>query len=432
MSGSSEAAAGQRACVIGGGIIGVCCALALLRRGFDVTLIDKDAPGRAASFGNSASIGLGSVPPLGMPGMLRDLPRMLRDPLHPLVISWRHLPETLPWLLRFRRTLAPERVEALARARADLLSHAGVAYDSLLAEIGRPELIRSTGLIFAYESQVAFAGARAGMALRRRHGIEAQELDGPALRALEPALSERAVCGVHFPIVRTVTEPLALTEAIVDAVRARGGRVLRETVRGFDIGPTGVRQAITDAARHDCDLVVVAAGAWSRALVALLGERVTLIAERGYHVMVKDAPHLPAIPVVSGDRNVSIVALTTGLRMTTGAELTAIDAPPDHAHALRIFQTAAGLIRGLAVNVSSEWMGARPSTPDSLPVIGRSPRHRNVLYAFGHGHLGLTFGAVTGAIVGTLARGEAPNIDIAPYRPDRAFDGSHLAPLRAA
>jgi D-amino-acid dehydrogenase len=422
----------QRAFVLGGGIIGACCAFALVRRGYDVTLIEKDAPGYAASFGNSASIGLASVPPLGTPGMLRDLPRMLLDPLHPLVIRWRHLPQTLPWLLRFRRTLTPDRVEAIAGARAALLSQAATAYDGLLTELGRPDLIRHTGLIFAYESREAFAGSRGGIALRRRHGIEAHELDGPALRDLEPALSNRVVCGVHYPIVQTVINPLALTEAVVDAVRARGGRVLGETVRGFELGSAGVKQIVTDAGRHDCDLVVVAAGAWSRALVALLGEAVMLVAERGYHIMIHSAPNMPAIPVFSGDRNVSIVTLSTGLRLTTMAELTAIDAPPDHARALRIFQGAAGLIRELELNVASKWHGSRPSTSDSLPVIGRSPRHRNVIYAFGHGHLGVTFGAVTGAIVGTLARNERPNFDITPYRPDRRFDGSHLPTRDAA
>src|SRR5580692_8189633 len=196
---SQSASAKQRAFVLGGGIVGACCAFNLLRRGFDVTLIEKGAPGHAASFGNSASIGLASIPGLGTPGMMRDLPRMLMDPMHPLVIRWRHLPETFSWLMKFRRTLAPARLEAIAGARAALLSQAGTAYDSLLAELGRPDLIRHTGLIFAYESRDAFVASRGGIALRRRYGIEARELDGPALREMEPALSKRVVCGVHYP-----------------------------------------------------------------------------------------------------------------------------------------------------------------------------------------------------------------------------------------
>jgi D-amino-acid dehydrogenase len=416
----------SKAVVIGGGIIGACCAYTLMRRGFDVSLIEKDTPGHAASFGNSASIGLASVPPLGMPGMLKNVPRMLLDPMHPLVVRWRHLPTALPWLLRFTRSMAPARVEAITSARAALLEHAGTAYESLLAEIGRPELIHGGGLIFAYETAAAAAAARSGIALRRRHGIEAREMTGDELRELEPALSERAAGGVYYPIVQTVTYPLALTEAVLDAFRAGGGRVLREEVRGLETGPQGVARVVTDAGAHPSDLVVVAAGAWSRFLVAMLGESVSLIAERGYHIMMSDPACAPVIPIVSGDRNVSIVTLSKGLRMTTMAEFAAIDAPPDHARALRVFEGAAGLIRGLKLNVASRWMGSRPSTPDSLPVIGRSRRHRNVLYAFGHGHLGLTFGAVTAAIIGNLARDETPNLDITPYRPDRRFDGSHL------
>ena len=156
--------------------------------------------------------------------------------------------------------------------------------------------------------------------------------------------------------------------------------------------------------------------------------RVSLIAERGYHVMLPEPTLSPRVPLVSGEHNVSIVTMATGLRMTTLAEFTAIDAPPDHARALGLFQRAAPLVRGIDLGrIESRWVGSRPSTPDSLPVIGRSPNARNVIYAFGHGHLGLTFGAVTGGLVAQLAAGEQPNIDISPYRPDRAFDGSHLA-----
>lgn len=416
----------ERAFVLGGGIVGACCALALVRRGFDVTLVEKDRPGYGATFGNSASIGLASVPPLGMPGMMRDVPKMLLDPMHPLVIRLGFLGRSLPWLMRFRAALTPARVEAIAGARAALLTRAGTEYESLLAEIGRSDLISTTGLIQAYQSEAAFRNAKGGFDLRRRHGIEVIDMKGPALRELEPALSDSVVAGAYFPIVQTVVNPLHLTEAIVDTFRQRGGKLLTETVRGFETGPNGVSHIVTDAGRHESDLVVVSAGAWSRDLVALLGEAVNLIPERGYHIMIEDAPHLPKVSVVSGDHNVSVVTLNTGLRMTTMAELTAIDAPPDHPRAERIFRAAAGVLRGLQVHIASRWVGSRPSTPDSLPVIGRSSRHPNVIFAFGHGHLGVTFGAVTGTIVGTLAREETPNLDIAPYRADRRFDGSHL------
>jgi D-amino-acid dehydrogenase len=359
--------------------------------------------------------------------MLRDVPKMLLDPLHPLVVRLGYLPKSLPWLWRFKHALAPSRAEAIAGARAALLSRAGTEYESLLAEIGRPDLIRSNGLAQVYQSEASFRGAQGGIAMRRRHGIEVRVLSGDELRAMEPALSDKVVAGAYFPAVQTVVNPVLLAEAIVASFRERGGRLLTETVKGFETGPAGVSKVVTDAGAHDVDLVVVSAGAWSRDLVALLGEKVSVTAERGYHVMIEDAAHLPEISLVSGDHNVSIVTLNTGLRFTTMAEFTAIDAPPDHPRAQRIFEAAAGVIRDLTLKVGSRWVGSRPSTPDSLPVIGRSPKHRNVIYAFGHGHLGVTFGAVTGAIVGTLARDEVPNMDISAYRPDRGFDGSHLA-----
>jgi D-amino-acid dehydrogenase len=409
------------AVVIGGGIIGACCAYALLDRGFAVTLIEKDAPGRAASFGNSGSIGLASVPPLGMPGMLKDTPRMLLDPHHPLVVRWSHLPTALPWLLKFARNLSPARVAAISRGRAALLAQAGTAYDVLLAQIGRPELLHGGGLVFAYESEAGLRGDRAGIELRRRHGIEVREMTGAELRELEPAISERAVCGTYFPIVRTALDPLDVTEAIVGAFIARGGRLLHEEVRAFEMGAGGVEQVATNVARHPAGLVVLAAGAWSRALAEMLGERFPLIAERGYHIMIADPPFAPAIPVVSGEWHVNMTTMTTGLRLSTMAEFAAIDAAPNHARVLKVCEGAARLIRGLELKVASRWVGSRPSTPDSLPVIGRSTRQRNVIHAFGHGHLGLTFGPITGAIVAALARDEAPPLDIAPYRPDRSF-----------
>ncbi len=412
--------------VVGAGIVGVCCAYALQRAGFTVTLIEKDEPGRAAAYGNSGSIGLSSSPPLGTPGMLKDVPRMLLDPMHALVIRWRHLPRALPWLLKLARTLKPEKIEAIAKARAMLLGHAGQSYDDLLAEIGRPEIIYQAGLLFAYETDKAFAGAQYGVELRRRTGIEVRTVGAAAMRDMEPALSDKARHGLFLPNVRTTTHPLRLTEAILAAFRTGGGRLVKETVVGFEREGSTVTAVTTDRGRHPCDLAVLSAGAWSRDLVKLLGDSTPLESERGYHIMIDGARHLPRIPVVSGDHNVSITAMEGSLRMTTMAEFAAIDAPPDHDRALRIFRGAAGLIRDLDLQVASRWVGSRPSTPDSLPVIGRSPRAHNVLYAFGHGHLGVTFGAITGRLIAQMARDQRPNIDVSLFRPDRDFTADHL------
>jgi D-amino-acid dehydrogenase len=417
---------GRHVAVIGAGIVGACCAYALRRAGFEVTLIERDQPGHGASFGNAGSIGTASVPPLGLPGMLRQVPAMLRDPLHPLAIRWRDLPRVLPWFRRFVRALDPARVEAIADARAALLAHAADAYEGLLDEIGQAHLIQSSGLITVWESEAAMAASRSTIEMRRARGIAMEEMSGERLRELEPALSERVRCGIWFPDVRATVSPLRLTEAIIEAFRARGGRLLAGEVVSFEIGPEGPRRVVMRDGGLDCDLVVVAAGVWSRDLVRLLGLDVALAAERGYHVMITEPKVALRIPLMSGDRNIAITPMEHGLRMTTMAEFATPEAPPDHPRAERILKAAAGIVRGLEFNVASRWVGPRPSTPDSLPVIGRCPRFANVFHAYGHGHLGLTFGAITGRLIAQLARGDLPNIDLAPYRPDRDYGGGHL------
>ena len=420
--------AAPRVHVIGGGIVGACCAWWLQREGCEVTLIEKDAPGDGASLGNSGSIGLASVPPLHMPGLVAKVPRMLLDPMHALTVRWRYVPKAIPWFIRFAMNTRKASVEAIADARAALLAQAGDAFDTLLGEIGRTELIQPTGLIQAFESETGVARSQYALDLRRKRGVRVVEMTGDQLREMEPALSDAIKGGVWYPDVRQCVNPQRMTKVIAEAFVAAGGTLLNEQVKGFDIGPEGPRRIITDRGLHDCGTVVLAAGARSRSLARELGCDVPLEAERGYHVMVANPGVKLTIPIAASERNVSLAPLEHGLRLTTTSEFAGIDAPPSHDRALRIIRGARGILRDFNLEVTSEWMGARPSTPDSLPVIGRSPRFNNVILAFGHGHLGVTFGAVTGRLVSQLARGATPNFDITAYRPDRDYLGGHLPP----
>ena len=417
---------GRRAVVIGGGIVGACVAHALRREGFDVVLVEKDEPGRAASLGNSGSIGLSSVTPLGVPGMIRKAPRMFLDPMHPLAVRLAHLPKAIPWFRKFAAATKEERVRRIAGARAALLREAGTAYDRLLDRIGQPGLIYNKGLMFVYETPDGPRRNAFDVGLRRANGIRAEELDGDGARAREPALSDRIRSAVFYPDVRTTVHPGRLTEAILGDAEAMGVRVLRDEVRGFSVAGGRVTAVETGGGRLPADLVVIAAGAWSRTLVRHLGHDVQLAAERGYNITIRKPGVDLGMPVVAGDRFVAIVPMEGAIRMTTGSEFAAIDARPDHAKALRIFEAAAPTLRDFRVSVDDRWMGSRPSTPDSLPVIGPVPGVANALCAFGHGHLGITFAAVTGEIVADLASGRRPALDIAAYRADRRFDGSHL------
>jgi len=425
-------AARRRVHVIGAGIVGVSCAWWLLRAGFEVTLIEARAPGAGASAGNAGSIGLASIPPLGMPGTLRKVPQMLRDPTHALTVRWSRLPAALPWFSRFALACRRPRVEAIADARAALLAPAGEALDVMLEEAGLRSLVQPTGLIHTFQTARSLEGAAYAMDMRRRRGVRLEVLSGDQLREIEPALSKKVAGGVWYPDVRTCVNPLRLTDDLAHAFAARGGRLVIDRVRGFEFGPAGPRRILTVAGGHDCDLVVLAAGAWSGRLARELGCRVALEAEQGYHVMLNDPRTRLRVPLVSSDHHIAITPMEHGLRMSTMSEFAGLDPNPRHARAFRILENATEVVDGLRLDVANRWSGPRPSTPDSLPVIGRSPRFANALFAFGHGHLGLTWASITGRLVAQVASGAPPELGLDPYRPDRWFTGGHLpAPSRA-
>ncbi|HET6467420.1 MAG TPA: FAD-binding oxidoreductase [Geminicoccaceae bacterium] len=417
-------ASDNEATVIGAGAVGVCCALHLLREGFRVRLIDRGGPGEGASSGNAGNLGLASCVPMAMPGVLRRVPGMLFDADSPLKLRWGHLPRALPWFLRFIAAARPARVEAIAAARNSLLARLHEGLDPLVAEAGAEDLIEATGLLMTFESEAAFAGAAYGIDLRRRNGVHLDVLDGNEARQIEPALTPAVVRAIHVPGLAHTVDPLRLVQALAADFERRGGEIVRATVRGFDgIGPDGPRRVLTAerGALEAGHTVVIAAGVWSRPLAAELGTRVPLEAERGYHTMFADPDGVRMrVSVMSGDRYIAVTPMTGGIRATGIAEFAAPDAPPDMANARLVRRHAEALFPGLrAADRVSEWMGPRPSHPDSKPVIGRSPRFPNVLLAFGHDHVGLSLAGITGKLIAELAAGRPPSVDLTPFRPDR-------------
>ncbi|MFN4089702.1 MAG: NAD(P)/FAD-dependent oxidoreductase [Alphaproteobacteria bacterium] len=405
--------------VVGAGIVGVCCALYLRREGYGVTLIDRAEPGSGASLGNAGNLGIASCVPHALPGVLAKVPKMLFDGGSPLRLRWSHLPQSAPWLARFVAAAAPARVEAIADARNSLLSRLYEGYEPLIAMAGAADMIRASGLLFTYESDAAFAAARYGLDLRRNRGVEVRELSGDEARDLEPALSPAVTRAAFFPRVSVTVNPQRLTQVLAECFVRNNGMLLRETVQGFDLGPDGVRGVRTDGGLRSADRYVIAAGVWSRALAKQVGPDLPLAAERGYHAMIPDAAGLMRVPAISGDRYVALTPMEHGLRVSGMAEFAAADAPADWRLIDRLMAQARRVLPGLHGAVGSRWVGSRPSFPDSKPVIGPSPRRPEVLYAFGHDHIGLALAGITGRIVADLVAGRDPGIDLAPFRPDR-------------
>jgi D-amino-acid dehydrogenase len=405
--------------VIGAGMVGVCCGLYLQREGFEVTLIDRDGPGEAASFGNLGSFGIASCVPAAMPGILKKVPGMLMDSEAPLKIRWSYAARALPWFLRFLRQSRRENVEANASARQSLLDKVHEAIDPLVDDAGAKNLMNQAGLLFTFESEAAFQGATYAFDLRRRNGVGFDVLDGNEARQVEPALTPNVVRGIRIPNLTHTFDPLRLVQALSALFERNGGRFERRAVRGFDVGPDGVRAIRTDAGDLPVDNVVLAAGVWSRELAAMLGTKVPLEAERGYHVMFHGTDTKVSSAVLSVDRYLAVTPMLEGIRAGGTAEFAGVDAPPRYEIAQSVRRHAEALFPGVKGESMSEWMGPRPSHPDSKPVIDRSPEHRNVYFAFGHDHLGLTMGGITGKLIAELVTGETPSVDLAPFRADR-------------
>jgi len=416
---SEQAPSPRHVVVIGAGIVGVCSALALLRAGFRVTLVERDAPGQGASFGNGAVIGEAAVVPVATPGLLRKVPGMLLDARGPLALRWSYLPRIAPWLLRFAAASRPKRVEQISIALAALLAGSFAAFDRLLEMADAANMLRRTGWLCVYETEAGLEAYRPMLEVQRRRGVSFDILNRDALREFEPALGPIFARAVYYPDVGYALDSLRLVQVLAEAFGRRGGTLKRAEARGFEIGPDGPRTVLTEAGPVPCDAVVIAAGAWSKRLAAGLGGRPPLDTERGYHVQFAAPGVAPRLPVYSTERGIIATPLEVGLRVGGTVELGGLKAAPNWDRARVLLEQAKRWFPGLRTEGHSRWMGFRPSMPDSLPVIGRSPRFANAIFAFGHGHCGMMMGARTGEIVAALLAGCDPGLDMTPYRADR-------------
>jgi D-amino-acid dehydrogenase len=409
----------MRIAVVGAGIVGVSCALHLQRDGHNVALIDPRAPGTATSFGNAGGIVTGAVVPNSTPALWRDIPRMLFDGDSAVRVRWSYLPRLVPWLVRFLLAGRHSRVATIAEALQPLVSRAYEAHRELIALSGAEELVRPVGWLKVYETEAGFAASRYDRDIMAAHGVRCDVLNADDIRQLEPSLARRYVKGLFQPDSAFVASPYRLVQAHFAQFQRLNGSFTQERVRGL--------QPIDGRVRLDCELgfrdydaVVIAAGAWSRELARQLGDHVLLDTERGYHLNIEPgAAGELRRPVVFPEWGFVLAPMLDGIRLTSGVELAGLNAPPDFSRIRRLLPHAREALPGLSDRITREWLGYRPSTPDSLPVIGPSPHCRAVHYAFGHQHLGLTLGPITGRLIAALLAGREADFSLAPYRPDR-------------
>lgn len=419
MADKSDSGSGPHTTVIGAGVVGVCCGLYLQRYGQRVTIVDPEPPGEGASFGNAGFISPGSCAPVGMPGLAAKVPGMLLDPLGPLFIRWRYLPWIAPWLIRLVAASSPERVEEISQAMRSLYESAVEDFQPLIRDAKAEHLIRRDGRLEVYKNEASLKKADFKYELMRRREVKFTVIGGDELHELEPALSQDYTCAVSIPESVHTTSPLNLTLALFELFRGAGGQFLRERALGFEMSEGRPSKLVTDAGNHELDTVVVAAGAYSRGLARQLGSKVPLDTERGYHMMLTNPGITLNHPISSGDHHFAITPMDDGIRLAGTDEFAGLDAPPNYARADALYASAIKMFPGLKADGAERWMGRRPSMPDSIPIISRSPKHQSVFFAFGHGHLGLTGAAVTGKLIAEMVTGKPHNIGLSPFRVDR-------------
>lgn len=409
----------QHVAVIGAGIVGTCIAIEMRRRGVDVTLMDRGGAGDACSFGNAGILGMQSCVPFALPGIASTIPSMLFDPKSPLALRREGLTRTLPWMWRFLRTAYDGSVTDRADAMKALYGNALDLHEQLAREAGVPDLVRETYYLHLFDAAEK-ADVETGLAwkLRRERGARITRLSSGEIRELEPEISEHFTHAVRFGPIGHTVNPHRLTQAYA-ALFERMGGIMKRT-RAIRIIPSGARPVVvTDQGDVVADKIVVAAGSWSLDLLRPLGASFPLIAERGYHLTFAE-PGIKLDHVLNEpSRHVAISSMEMGLRIAGTEELGDADAAPDWRRADVLKAVVAAVLPRADLSRPSRWMGPRPGTPDSLPVIGSVPGNNDIIVATGHGHLGLTGGPMTARIVAAQAMGERLNIDLAPYSFER-------------
>lgn len=405
--------------IVGAGIIGTSAAFELSERGRTLCLIDPAEAGLGTAAGSSSFIAGGAIFPVARPSVVRDLPKMLFDPLGPLVIRPAYVPHMLGWGLRFIRSLRPANFRAIVRAQGSLNQRATSSIVDLAKRANAENLFARNGVLYACKDPHVLAHLEDDLPEINAHGIPAQSIDAARVYELEPHLS-RDLCGaIFFSQAIHCRDVPAYGRRIVSHIVNRGGTVYQTAATSISPEDGTWSVALSSGERVRAKAVVVSAGVWSKRLLTRLGHVVPIDTERGYHLMLPNPGVTLSRPVVFKDRNFAMTPLAAGLRLAGTVEFAGTSAPMNPRRSDILFELASPILPGLQREGATRWMGFRPTFPDSLPAIGKSSRHANLYYSLGHQHLGLTQSAISARCLADVMDGREAEIDMAPFRLER-------------
>jgi D-amino-acid dehydrogenase len=384
-----------------------------------VLLVDRKGMAEETSRGNAGAFAFSDIMPLATKDVLRKLPRWLSDPLGPFTVRPEYLAQIMPWMLRFWRAGWPDRVAAGIKAQGALMRLARTEMDALVASAGLGGLVHSDGVLEFYESEGELRAAQGEIDAKAREGIEVRVVRGAEMAELQPGIDGRFVAATFIPKWQTVSDPYDFALAVGKAATDRGATFRKGEVRALRPLGDGVVVEFDDGTMLTARKVVVASGAWSKTLTTPLGDLIPLDTERGYNTTLPPGAFVLRRQLVFPGHGFVVTPLSTGMRIGGAVELGGLSLPPNFRRSEAMLKKAAKFMPGLRTEGGTQWMGFRPSLPDSLPAIGRSRPSPHILYAFGHGHLGLTQSAATGKLIAELVTGAAPSLDLSPFSPQR-------------
>ena len=404
--------------VVGAGIQGVCISLFLTKKGFKVTLLDRDEPGtKSASYGNAGHFSPYASVPLNRPDILVDIPAMLLSTKGPLALKWNYVPKMIPWFLKFVKNCTKKNMMHTAKFMHQILDLALPAYDELFQDIDISGLVENKGIIYFWTDK-DLKSRELENNIRKELGVEQQLLTSDEIYDLEPNLRKIYHSGVYYPGARHTRNPKKILLKLFSLFLERGGHFEKQNVEAINFSFENKPIIKTNINSYTFDKAVIACGAFSKKLTDQMGEKIPLDTERGYHVHFKGYDHLLSRPVIFLNRGFGITPMEQGLRVVGTVEFGGLDNPLSKKRIINLVNNAKYLFPELSDHYD-EWLGFRPSLPDFLPVIGPSKNHKNLFYAFGHHHLGWTLGAITGKIIARMLSNENTNLNITPYSPLR-------------
>ena len=403
--------------VVGAGIQGICIGLQLLKKNIPVTIFDKQDPARMASYGNAGHFSPYAVLQFNRPDILVNIPKMLFSSSGPLALKWNYVPKMLPWIFNFVKNCNTKSMLHTAKYMHQILDLSLEAYEEIFKEIDTTNLVEKKGILYAWTNE-NLKSRNLEMKVRADLGVKQTAVSKAEISDLEPNLQPIFDNGVLFDYAWHARDPYQISKKLFDLYIKKGGKFIKENVTEVKQKNSQETFIKTESKEHTFEKTVIACGAFSKKLTDQLGENIPLDTERGYHVHFKGMDHLLSRAVINLDRGFGLTPMNQGMRAVGTVELGGLNNPPSKKRIEYIIRCAKELLPELDKH-EDEWLGFRPTLPDFLPVIGPSLKNKNIIYAFGHHHLGWTLGAITGKIVSGIVAEEKTNLDLSPYNSSR-------------